>query len=135
MPLSDVWDFLIHNTATLPSKDISLFPELKICLLSLYQLMDSGCDPDTWPSSFTNLPSVSSKCSGGFLVKVGGIFRSENKTYSLSYKTLKIHRRAYLSQIFRWNVSIFRSHYKHSKCTGQSNLICTRHNHFPSEWI
>ncbi len=54
---------------------------MSISLLSLYQLTDKGCDPDTRPSSFTNFPSASSMCSEGFLVKVGGILRSANKTH------------------------------------------------------
>lgn len=57
-------------------------------MLSLNQLTDMGCEPETLPSIFTSLPFVSSMCSEGFLVNTGGFLRSENKRSDCEEKKL-----------------------------------------------
>lgn len=79
LPLSANRLLLMHRTATLLLKLMSYLSELKISVLSLNQLTDMGCDPDTLPSIFTSLPSVSSMCSEGFLVNTGGFLRSKSQ--------------------------------------------------------
>lgn len=79
LPLSITWLFLMHSTATLLLKLMSYLSELCISMSSLNQLTDMGCDPETRPSIFTSLPSMSSMCSEGFLVNTGGFLRSEIK--------------------------------------------------------
>lgn len=80
LPLSVRSLLLIQSTATLLLKLTSYLSELWISESSLYQLTDMGCEPDTRPSIFTSLPSVSSMCSEGFLVNTGGFLRSVNST-------------------------------------------------------
>lgn len=77
LPLSLTWLLLMHRTATLLLKLMSYLLELQISVSSLNQLIDIGCEPETRPSIFTNLPSVSSMCSEGFLVNTGGFLRSK----------------------------------------------------------
>lgn len=105
-PLSEALDALIHSTATLLLKVTSQLLELKISWSPLYQVTASGCDPDTRASSLTTLPVVSSMCSEGFLVKLGGIFRSENKTYV----KISSHTHTVIYTFMQWveNVKCFR---------------------------
>ena len=79
VPLSERREFLMSRTARLFLKVISYLSELEISVPSLNQFTVIGCDPATRASIFTNLPSVSSMLSEGFLVKLGGILRSRNK--------------------------------------------------------
>lgn len=65
------------SRATLLLKEMSMLSELEISLLSLSQRIFRGGEPATRASNFTSLPSESSLVAEGFLVKLGGILRSE----------------------------------------------------------
>lgn len=88
-------ELFITITAMLLLKVISYLSELKISLSSLYQLIIMGCDPATRASIFNNLPSVSSRVSEGFLVKLGGIFCSRNNNQSCTFNLMYYNNTLY----------------------------------------